>query len=271
MPRFHTSHSLRARDVHAQRVVCDGCDAPRAPEEHCREPALWLITEGAFEVRDRRGRRVADPSRALMFAADDPFTIRHPAGADVCVALRGPVVTELAARGTRSIPLAPHAHAHIASAIRTGDGLAIAEAVATLALDGRSSAAAGNTPEWECGGGDEPPARPHRDRELAAALADALRLSFAEPTSLAELAAATGASMFHACRVFRRVTGATLHGFRRELRLRHALAMLIDGDAPLAEIAAATGFASQSHLTNLFRAQFRTTPGKVRAARALSS
>lgn len=252
MPRFHTSHSLRARDVTAHRVVCDGCDAPRAAEEQSREPALWLITEGAFELRDRRGRRVADPSRALVFAQGDPFTIRHPAGADVCVALRGPVVTALAERGTRSIPLAAHAHARIVAAVRTGDGLAIAEAIAAL------------------GGDDASPTEPHRDRDLAAALADALRLSFAEPTTLAELAAATGTSMFHACRVFRRVTGATLHGFRRDLRLRHALAMLIDGDAPLADIAAATGFASQSHLTNLFRAQFRATPGSVRAARALA-
>ena len=51
---------------------------------------------------------------------------------------------------------------------------------------------------------------------------------------------------------------------RRELRLHHALARILDGDEPLSAIAAATGFASQSHLTNLFRARFRITPGRAR-------
>ena len=37
-----------------------------------------------------------------------------------------------------------------------------------------------------------------------------------------------------------------------------------ENEAKLAEIAAATGFASQSHLTNLFRARFGITPGRVR-------
>ena len=66
------------------------------------------------------------------------------------------------------------------------------------------------------------------------------------------------------CRVFRRATGQTILGFRRELRLRHALARLLDGDEPVADIAATTGFASQSHLTNLMTARFGVTPARVR-------
>jgi AraC-like DNA-binding protein len=239
-----------SRDVVADRVVCDGCDGPRALEERCREPSLWLLTEGAFELRDRRGRRTVDPSLALALAADDPFSIRHHAGADVCIAVRGPLVSALVGDGSRAIPISAGDHARIAGAVRADDVLALAEAIAALVPD-------------------PAPPRPRRDRDLVAALEEALRRSFAEPSSLSELASATGTSVFHACRVFRRVTGSTLHGFRRELRLRHALAMLVDGDAPLADVAAATGFASQSHLTNLFRARFAITPGRVRATRAI--
>jgi AraC family transcriptional regulator len=68
--------------------------------------------------------------------------------------------------------------------------------------------------------------------------------------------------------VFRAATGTTIHGFRRELRLRHALAHLLDGDESLADIASDCGFASQSHLTNLFRERFGITPAKARTREA---
>ncbi|WP_299959282.1 helix-turn-helix domain-containing protein [uncultured Roseobacter sp.] len=42
------------------------------------------------------------------------------------------------------------------------------------------------------------------------------------------------------------------------------LKLLRLGDMPLAEIAYATGFASQSHMTDTFRRVLGTTPGKWR-------
>ena len=74
-------------------------------------------------------------------------------------------------------------------------------------------------------------------------------------------------SRFHACRVFRRATGVGLHERRRELRLRHALALLVGSARPIADIAAATGFASQSHLTNRFRERSGITPRAARLGR----
>jgi len=71
--------------------------------------------------------------------------------------------------------------------------------------------------------------------------------------------------VFHACRVFHATAGTTIHGFRRELRLRHALARILDGDEPLADIALAIGFASHSHLTNQFRARFGIPPARARS------
>ena len=252
MPTFRSEVAARSSEVSAVRCACDGCDPARPHDEHVHEPALWLVTAGAFVLRDRRGTRVLDPSCAVALVPDEPFTIRHPAGPDTCIALRGPLVDAIVADGPRVIRLDARTHAGIVAAVaacRRGDGdaLAIADALAAIA------------------GGE-----PCVDHELAGALAYQLQLSFAEPTSLDELCAAVGTSVFHACRVFRRATGTTLHGYRRRLRVRHALALLVDSDASLADIAAQTGFASQSHLTNMFRAELGTTPGRVRAQRGLA-
>jgi AraC-like DNA-binding protein len=235
-----------------------------------------MLTAGAFELRDAHGKHVVDVTRALLMPAGHPFTIRHPAGPDVCVALRGGLVDRLVDRivdgRARLVPVAAarvaRAMAELAAfrrgatggarerggaGVTGGDELALAEAVVALFEPDGAAARVG----------DGKPTTP-AERAIAEALVHRLRLSFAASTSLGELADATGYSVFHACRAFRAVTGTTIHGYRRELRLRHALARMLDGDEPLAAIAAETGFASQSHLTNLFRARFGVTPAKAR-------
>jgi len=231
------------RDVDAIRVVCDGCDAARPCDEHAHRASLWLVTAGAFELRDADGRHMLDPTQAIVMPAGHAFRIRHPAGPDVCVAFRGPIVDALAGSGAHLVAISPAQFAQIAAGFADHDELALAEALSQLApIDA--------------------PAAP--DRGLSAAVTRALRARYAEPTSLQELATKTGYSVFHTCRVFRATTGMTVHGFRRELRLRHALSRILDGDDALAAVALATGFASQSHLTNLFRARFGITPAKAR-------
>ncbi len=61
------------------------------------------------------------------------------------------------------------------------------------------------------------------------------------------------------------VSADAIHGFRCELRLRHALARILDGHEPLADIAVAIGFASHSHLTNQLRARFGIPPARARS------
>ena len=245
MPRFRLTATRTTRDTSAARVVCDGCDPVRPCDEHTERAALWLLTAGAFELRDRAGRHAVDPTQALVMPAGHAFQIRHHAGADTCLAFRGPIADALAAGGARTLPVAPARLAQIVTGLAEHDDLALAEALSGLAPSGPSAAP---------------------DHDLAGGIAHLLRTRYAEPTSLGELADATGYSMFHACRVFRATTGTTIHGFRRELRLRHALARILDGDEPLAEIALAIGFASQSHLTNQFRDRFGITPARARSA-----
>jgi AraC-like DNA-binding protein len=112
-------------------------------------------------------------------------------------------------------------------------------------------------------------ARPDRERDLCEHVAYLLRQHIDGRVTLSEIARAVGYSEFHLCRVFRRTMGLPIQAFHRELRLRHALALVLDTHQPLAAIALDTGFASQAHLTTKFCARFGVTPGRARAAGAL--
>ncbi len=263
MPSFRSATVYLSGDLDATRCMCDGCDPRRAADEATTRASLWIVTSGAMKVRDASGVRVIDPTLAIVMPAHHPFVVTHPAGPDICLGFHGPIVEELAAHGPRLIAITPAILARITAELtawRDGcaDELALTELLGSIAetdrRTNRDRARALETDRVVASDG----------RDLASAVAREIRLSFARSTSLGELAEVTGYSVFHTCRVFQRATGQTIHGFRRELRLRHALARLLDGDEPLAQIAAATGFASQSHLTNLFRARFGITPARVR-------
>lgn len=74
-----------------------------------------------------------------------------------------------------------------------------------------------------------------------------------EPIEVAELAKIAARSPFHFSRVFTRSVGMTPHRWVVHLRLRHAIELIREGRCGLAEIAARTGFADQSHLSRWVR------------------
>ena len=78
--------------------------------------------------------------------------------------------------------------------------------------------------------------------------------------SLDDLAMITGLSRFHLLRVFRAATGLPPHTYFNHMRLRRAKRLLFDG-ASIADAAAATGFADQSHLNRHFKAMWGVSPG----------
>lgn len=121
------------------------------------------------------------------------------------------------------------------------------------------------------------PATPARHADLVRAIERLLARSYAQPWSLAAVAAAVGCSPFHAARVFRAGTGATIHAYRHRLRLHAVLRGLADADVDLTDLALETGFASHSHLSEAFRRAFGAPPSRWRGLlttarlRALSS
>ena len=90
-----------------------------------------------------------------------------------------------------------------------------------------------------------------------------------QPIDNALLVAETGAeSRFQLNRAFRARYGSSPHACLVETRLARARVQLRQGEAP-AEVAAACGFADQSHMTRWFRRAYGLPPGAY--ARGLSS
>jgi len=114
--------------------------------------------------------------------------------------------------------------------------------------------------------------RKARDRSpgVGAAIAHARAMIDDAPAtalSLADLAAAASLSRFQLVRQFVRATGLTPHAYLIQRRIDTARALLARG-AALADAAAASGFADQSHMTRLFVRAYGMTPGAYVAALA---
>jgi AraC-like DNA-binding protein len=98
-------------------------------------------------------------------------------------------------------------------------------------------------------------------RGIAQRAAGYLEGNIAGDVSLSELAEAVGVSRFHLLRVFRQETGLPPHAWLMQRRLGLAKQRLNRGEPPAA-VAAALGFADQSHVNRRFRGAFGVTPGR---------
>src|SRR5262245_20380973 len=87
---------------------------------------------------------------------------------------------------------------------------------------------------------------------------------YAGRLSLKAVAAAAGVHPIHLARQFRLRMGCTYGEYVRRIRLMRALVQLRSSRASIAEIAAATGFADQSHLTRLLTATIGISPAAYR-------
>jgi AraC family transcriptional regulator len=77
--------------------------------------------------------------------------------------------------------------------------------------------------------------------------------------TLDDLARVAGLSPYHLARLFRAEFGLPPHKYLEGLRVRRA-GDLIKAGLPLAEVAAAVGFSSQSHLNRSFKHILGITP-----------
>lgn len=95
---------------------------------------------------------------------------------------------------------------------------------------------------------------------------DFINENYATDLSLSDIAAAAHLSPFHLSRIFKRATGATPHQYLLQVRVNSARSLLTAGagDRSLAEVAAAVGFADQSHLTRHFKRMLGVTPKQLR-------
>jgi AraC-like DNA-binding protein len=91
-----------------------------------------------------------------------------------------------------------------------------------------------------------------------------VEVHLSEGLNLGRLAAVAGLSVHHFAREFKQSAGVTPHRYLTQKRVERAQEMLARTDLSLAEIAYATGFSDQGHLTRHFRQTLGTTPGAFR-------
>jgi AraC-like DNA-binding protein len=89
----------------------------------------------------------------------------------------------------------------------------------------------------------------------------------AEPISVTMLSSVAGLSRSHFSHAFRTSVGRSPHAHVMRLRIERAMKLMTDSDAPLSEIALATGFSDQAHFSNTFRRTTGTTPKQWRRAK----
>ena len=93
---------------------------------------------------------------------------------------------------------------------------------------------------------------------------DFLHDNFTASVAFDDIARTCGVHPVHLARVFREKNGCTIGEYLRRLRIEFAASEIAAGDTPLSEIAIASGFADQSHLTKIFKTYFGLTPSEYR-------
>lgn len=184
------------------------------------------------------------------------------------------VVTDVAGqlgwrRGTPRFPQTVLSDTRTAALLRSahrsaehGDKLA-SSSLLTAALAGLLTAHA------DAGSGLAVPP-PRRARVSIGMICALLHERLTDPPTLAELAELTGLSQFALLRAFRAETGLPPHAYLNQLRVRRARTLLDQGVMP-AEVAAATGFADQAHLTRQFKRVLGVPPGAYQRERLPAS
>jgi transcriptional regulator GlxA family with amidase domain len=90
-----------------------------------------------------------------------------------------------------------------------------------------------------------------------------------EPVSPSELAEDVGMSTRQLERLFRRYLNRSPKRYYMELRLQKARNLLMQTDMSVINVALACGFASPSHFSKCYRAQYNTTPYRERGTQGM--
>ena len=86
-----------------------------------------------------------------------------------------------------------------------------------------------------------------------------------EPLSLSAVAQASGASVYHFCKVFRKTTGLKFTDYVARVRLEDARTQLLNPNRRISEIAYDVGFQSLTQFNRMFKRVFGESPTDFRA------
>ena len=245
-------------------LVCEWrCNGAKKPwfQEQTRYDELELPRRGVHLRAIGRQRDVIDPTAAAFSGANDEYARASPARwpqTSTLLVVRGDLANALIPRDSpRARRISPDAATLHLRLLRAQDPVAVEETA--IALIGRVLVPTGPdlaaTKRAE-GSGNVSPSW----RRLSQEIQHVIATRFDERLTLETMAALCKTSPFHASRVFRAVTGETIHRHLMQVRLRVALFELQRGDGRLTDIALSTGFSSHSHFTSVFRTEFGCAP-----------
>ena len=86
-----------------------------------------------------------------------------------------------------------------------------------------------------------------------------------EPLSLGAVAQASGASVFHFCKVFKKTTGLKFTDYVARVRLENAKTQLLNPSRRISEVAYDVGFQSLTQFNRMFKRVFGQSPTAFRA------
>ncbi len=232
--------------------------------------SVAFVRRGCFVRSATAGRALLDPSAVFFANSGEEQRYDHPhAGGDDCTAfILSPSLAASIWGGDPTLPSAPvHSSPRLdlehrllfAQADRGADPDEIGERAILLIA---SVLEQDNWRRAQSG-------RPASSRARRALVDSAREALAADPgQSLPALAGSLSISPHHLSRIFRSATGHTISRHRMRLRARAALGRLAAGERNLARLAADLGFADQSHLCRVVRAETGSTPKALREALA---
>jgi AraC-like DNA-binding protein len=240
-------------------LVCEWhCPGEARPWNAETKPHAELdLPRSGFHLRAPTARRqhVIHPGTAGFAHAGDEYRRASPtsvAATSTFIAIRGALAEELVPRSCpRTHAVAPATSMLHLRLVRTRDPLELEELA--LGLVQRTLAP---VPSRAL------PISPARCR-LADEIEHVLATRFRERLTLDAIARQCKTSPFHASRVFRTVTGETIHRRLTRVRLQHALFQLDDHIGRFAQLAFATGFSSHSHFTSTFHRELGVPPAAL--------
>jgi AraC family transcriptional regulator len=255
---------------------CGGDDSPGREEELCDADRIVVTRRGSFELTVRGVAHFVDPLVATFWNRGEYFRVRHPVSAiDECTVFR------LTERGTNTLQefigrtsarSMPYTFKQSARVVRGSvflqhraslTAVRNRHTIDALDVEERTLAFLRSAVDAERIGASTGSNRQDRSRVVDRAR-EIVSSAFMQPLSVTRIAQESNCSPFHLSRLFRSATGMTLHRAVVQLRLREGLERLLDAPEQVSSIALDVGFASHSHFTGAFRAEYGCAPCEAR-------